>query len=123
MAASQNSRERGRADGTQYEVFAESLQSRADAAFADWVGGLQGPELLEVLRAAAVAEAEIAQWASLTPERKARLLRGQGLAVDCHCDVGLDADVAATAWEMSADLSDGLDAWADVLMDELGLTE
>ena len=63
----------------QYEVFAESMQSRADAAFALWVADLRGPELVEVLRATGVAEHEIAQWEGLTPERKVRLLRGQSL--------------------------------------------
>lgn len=112
----------GRADGVQYEVFAEALQSRADAAFSQWVAGLAGPDLLEVLRAAGIAEVEIAQWGSLTEDRKVRLLRGQGVG-ECHADVGLDSDVAATAWVATADLSEGLDAWADTLMDELGITE
>ena len=107
----------------QYEVFAESMQSRADAAFALWVADLRGPELVEVLRATGVAEHEIAQWEGLTPERKVRLLRGQSLGGEIHCDVGLDSDVAQTAWVAAGDLSEGMDAWADTLMDELGLTE
>lgn len=124
VTTSQSSREsRGRADGLQYEVFAESMQAQADAAFGQWVAGLAGEELLQVLRAAGIASAEIAQWGSLTEERKTRLLRGQSLAGDCHCDVGIDADVAATAWEAAADLSEGMDDWADTLMDELGLNE
>jgi len=119
------SKERGHrySEVLQYDALASSMQAKADAAFALWVADLGGAELLEVLRAAGVAECEIAQWGSLSPDRQVRLLRGQSLGGDVHCDVGLDSDVAQTAWVASADLSDGMDAWADTLMDELGLTE
>jgi len=107
----------------QYDALASSMQSRADAAFALWVADLRGEELLSVLRAAGVAEGEIAQWDALSPERRVRLLRGQSLGGEVHCDVGLSSDVAQSAWVAAVDLTDGLDAWADTLMDELGLTE
>jgi hypothetical protein len=106
-----------------YEEFADSLQSRADEAFVGWVEGLQGEELLLVLRAAAVPEAEIAHWHSLSVSRRGRLLRGQLAGGELHCDVGHAADVAVTAWEPAGVMGEETDDWTHVLMDELGISE
>jgi hypothetical protein len=107
-------------EGRGYEVFSDALQCRADAAFAEWVAGLAGEELVSVLRAAQVSESEIVGWQGLSEQRRQRLLRG---GVECHGDVGLDEDVASTAWEKAVEMGEAMDAWADTLMDELGLTE